>query len=67
MAAVLGIAAGAVSHVLADIFYVVPVELLWPLPHKFSYPLLLPAREQFTQRLYKCVSRRGAAAAASDP
>ena len=53
----LGVAAGAVSHVLADIFYIVPVELLWPLPHKFSYPLLLPAREHFTPRLYKCVAR----------
>ena len=57
VAAVLGVAAGAVCHVLSDIFYIVPVELLWPLPHKFSYPLLLPARELFTPRLYKCVSR----------
>ena len=53
MAAVLGVAAGAVCHVLSDIFYIVPVELLWPHPAKFAYPLLLPARDAFTPRLYK--------------
>ncbi len=49
----LGVAAGALCHVLSDVFYIVPVQLLWPHPAKFSYPLLLPAREDFTPRLYK--------------
>jgi len=53
VAAVLGVAAGAVCHVLSDVFYVVPVQLLWPHPAKFAYPLLLPPRERFSNRMYK--------------
>jgi hypothetical protein len=42
-----------VAHVLADVFYVVPVQLLWPHPRQFAFPLLLPPREAFTNRTFK--------------
>jgi hypothetical protein len=53
VAAVLGVTAGCVAHVLADVFYVVPVQLLWPHPRQFTFPLLLPPREAFTNRTFK--------------
>ena len=53
VAAMLGACAGCVGHSLADIFYVVPVRLAWPHPAEFSYPLVLPAKEAFTNRLFK--------------
>lgn len=53
VAAILGVAAGCVGHTLADVFYVVPVSLFWPYPISFSYPLLLPPKEKFTNHLIK--------------
>ncbi len=49
----LGVACGCLCHVIADVFYVVPVQLFWPAARQFSYPLLLPPRHLFTNRLYK--------------
>jgi len=53
VAAVLGACCGCLGHTLIDIFYIVPVQLFWPLPREFSYPLLLPAKSDFTNRLFK--------------
>ena len=53
VAAVLGACAGCIGHSLADIFYVVPVRLAWPHTAEFSYPVLLPPKGEFTNRVFK--------------
>ena len=62
VAALLGACAGCIGHSLADVFYVVPVRLAWPHTAEFSYPLLLPAKEDFTNR---CVAHAAWSSAAA--
>lgn len=52
VATILGGILGMAVHSVADCFYIVPVELLWPVKWKFAMSLVLPI-EQFTNQDYK--------------
>ena len=53
VAALLGVALGALIHAGLDIFYIVPVRLFWPHPLQFAFPLLLPPKHLLTSRQLK--------------